>query len=94
MEQFLRIAPNIVRCTYTPGGEIHNTSRLVDSKYLVGEACADFMNPVKSVSFTQRDIYHFSKAFKQHFGQSPRSYQKMYKGESWNETSILDLDRR
>lgn len=46
------------------------------------------------VSVGYGDIYHFSKAFKQHFGQSPRSYQKMYKGENWNETSILDLDRR
>lgn len=60
MEQFLRIAPNIVRCTYAPGGEIRNASRLVEQKYLGGEPCTDFCNPVKSVAFTKRDIYHFS----------------------------------
>lgn len=60
MEQFLRIAPNIVRCTYTPSGEVKNDSRLVDSKFLCGEVCTDFINPVKAVSFEKRDIYHFS----------------------------------
>lgn len=60
MEQFLRIAPNIVRCTYTPSQEIKNDSRLVDQKYLRGEVCTDFSNPVKSVNFIKRDIYHFS----------------------------------
>ncbi len=60
MEQFLRVAPNIVRCTYTPGDKVKNDSRLVDRKYLRGERCADFSNPIQSVSFTKRDIYRFS----------------------------------
>lgn len=60
MEQFLRIAPNIVRCTYAPGETIKNDSWLVDAKYLNGEPCEDFCNPVKSVEFVQRDIYRFT----------------------------------
>lgn len=60
MEQFLTVAPNIVRCTYAPGGEIRNESRLIDSQYLRGEVCTDFYNPVKLVPFAKRDVYHFS----------------------------------
>ena len=60
MEQFLRIAPNIVRCTYTPGDQVKNESRLVEPKFLRGETCGEFLNPVEKVSFEKRDIYHFS----------------------------------
>ncbi len=39
------------------------------------------------ISVGYGDIYHFSKAFKQHFGQSPRAYQKSYQRDRLNEKS-------
>ena len=66
MEQFLKIAPNIIRCTYTPGKAVKNDSFLVDSKFWQGEEIADFMNPVKAVAFAERDVYHFTTG-----GQEP-----------------------
>ena len=101
MEQFLTVAPNIVRCTYAPGGEIRNESCLIDSKYLRGEVCADFYNPVKLVTFAKRDVYHFSTG-----GEEPvirvektvdgqRTYienlKQVYDRSAWQAELTLDL---
>ena len=101
MEQFLKVAPNIVRCTYTPGEEIRDNSRLVDQKYLRGEVCETFCNPVQSVAFTKRAITRFSTG-----GEEPvirvektvdgqRTYienlKEVYDRDAWQAELKLDL---
>lgn len=60
MTQFLKVAPNMIRCTYTAGAAVKNDSFLVDPKFHQGEAVAEFFNPVKAVAFAERDVYHFT----------------------------------
>ena len=101
MEQFWKVADNIVRCTYAPGETVKDDSRLVAQRYLQGEPCRDFLNPVQSVTFTARDIYRFSTG-----GEAPdirvektvdgqRTYinnlKQVYDRTAWQAELKLDL---
>lgn len=57
MEQFLRIDDNIVRCTYTMGSQILNTSLFIELEMMQGTPTLQCPIAVQNVSFLTREIY-------------------------------------
>lgn len=57
MEQFLRIDENIVRCTYTMGSQILNTSLFIAPQMMQGTPVPQCPIAVRDVTFLPRDIY-------------------------------------
>ena len=57
MEQFLQIDERIVRCTYTNGTPVQNTSLFIDPQWMQGQRIDRCPIDVKDVTFIPREIY-------------------------------------
>ena len=57
MEQFLKVAKNITRCTYTPNEKIEDISLFIDPENMKGTPVSRCPIEVRKVDFLPRSVY-------------------------------------